>query len=427
MKYLPILAVIAICFTPKAHSQEGLSGYFMKNTIQRSQFNPAFYDDEKKFTIGLVNTSFALGITGANYLDQVEENADGESVLRLASLDRSDNGVIANYGIGTIEVAMRISDGLYLNAGHRIEADGYSIISEDLVNLAIDGNAPYIGETLDLDPEFRANVYHKLYLGAAKQFGKLDVGLRLSYLSGLLNWQTKESQLALTTDPEFYQLTFNNNLVIQSSGGIDYNGLDSIETDFEAAGFGQNTGFGVDLGAAYRVDEKLTLSASWIDIGSITYSENAQTFSSVGEIYYDGVDITDYIDEDIELDLTDSLRNLLEIVETNESYSSSLTSKILVGADYQLSPRYRVGGLLGYRLAGGASQMQLALNGTADFGWLDLGLTYSMRPGSAFNLGLSTVFNLGPVQLILASDNILGGNLSSTGYGHARFGLAVRL
>ena len=427
MKKIIAIASIYILFSNNGFAQDGMSGYFMQNTLQRSHFNPAFYDDTR-VNISIGNLSASLTNTSDNWLSQTTENDEGVTIVDLNAIEREDSETFGYFDVGTIELSFRVDSTLYINAGHRIEGDIFAFISRDMVNLALDGNAPYIGQTLELAPDFRTNIYSSLYLGFAKKLGNIDIGARMSYLSGLQNFSVESSQLNVTTSDEFYQLQFDNDFRFNSSGGIVYNSLDDIESDFEGASFGANSGIAFDLGLVIRLTDNLTVSASAIDLGSITWSDDPQNFSSTGSFEYDGVNIEDFIDDDVEIELTDSLKNLLNIVETNNEYSTSIAARYLLGAEYVLNNKFRFGGVVSLRDIHDTQTYSLGLNASARLtSFWDLGIIYSTRPSNTFNLGLHTSLNLGPIQFLLASDNIFGLDISESTSAHFRTGLAVRI
>lgn len=427
MKKIITIITLSLFVQIEGFAQDGMSGYFMQNTLQRGHFNPAFYDDTR-VNISFGNISASLANTSDNWFSQTTENEEGTTIIDLNAIEREDSETFGYFDVGSIELSFRVDSTLYLNAGHRVEGDIFAFISRDMINLALDGNAPYIGETLELAPDIRTNIYNSLYLGFSKKLGNIDIGARMSYLSGLQNLSVESSQLNVRTSPEFYQLQFDNDFRINSSGGIVYNSLDDIESDIQGASFGANSGIAFDLGIVLRLADNFTISASAIDLGSIRWSDDPQNFASTGSFEYDGVDINDFIDDDVEIELTDSLKNILNIVETNNAYSTTLAARYLLGAEYVLNNKLRLGAVVSLRDIHDTQTYSLGLNAAARLtSFWDLGIIYSSRSGNTFNLGLHTTLNMGPIQFLLASDNIFGLDISESTSAHFRTGLAVRI
>ena len=355
-------------------------------------------------------------------------NGDGNTVIRLEDLSREDSENLTAWDISLAEFNVNVGKGIYLSAGWKAELSGYAFASEDIINLAIDGNAPYLDETLELSPILHAQGVSRLYLGASKRFGKLSAGLKLSHLSGIASVDPVSSQINLRTDNEFYALRFDNDYEVNMNGGVTYNGLDSITFDVERQGFGANPGWGVDLGVSYALNDKVSLHASYLGLGGIDWSDSPQNFSSKGVFEYEGIDINNYLDDDAEIDLTDSLEDILQIVETNNPYTTQRPRNLLVGADYQINDKWRIGGLMNHKTIGPKSTLGLAVSGSTRLAkWIDLGLVYSYRESNPVNIGLHTTFLLGPVVLSFSSDQIFATNIQSATSVGGRIGLGLRL
>lgn len=419
---------IAIIFTMASllQGQQDISGFFMGDTYQRTHYNPAFVDS-KKISIGLANTSFGVLSTANNPLKNGVTNADGELVISLADIERDGTDFFSGLQLGTLEVGLRFGDSWSVNLGHMGHVATASTLSEDLINVALDGNAPYIGQTLELNPDVGLIIYQEVYAGVGYHTESFSGGLRLGLISGVQSVDTERSQINLTTNEEYYQLEFDNDYLVNTVAGVDYDGLDDVDAAFENSSFGEHTGLSIDLGAAYRVNDQLELSASVLDIGAINWGEGAQQFSSSGSFSYDGIDIAQYIDEDLEIELTDSLSDLLQIEETSTSYSSGLPTTAVIGATYRWNDKLTLGGVLMRRNNLGRGFTLWGVNATTHlFKVLNLGATYSYKPGNPVNLGVNLGLDLGPVQLLFATDNILGFDVQQSSHVTGRFGLGIR-
>jgi hypothetical protein len=177
--------------------------------------------------------------------------------------------------------------------------------------------------------------------------------------------------------------------------------------------FGSNKGFAVDFGASYRVTNKLTVSASVIDLGFINWNSNVSnyqsdpnktsfTFSGFDAVkFFNGSSIKPYLDT-----LSDSLKHTFYPNKTNNSYKTSLSTKVFAGANYTLVKGLDAGILLYGRFLDGQLYSGLALSLNEELGKiLNVSASFSqINKTSNFGLGLS--LNLLPIQIYLASDNI---------------------
>lgn len=421
---LSIICLVALALPLCA--QDDASGFFIKDSYQRTHYNPAFADD-RKVSIALGNLSLNGYTSGSNPLSFGVVNSVGDLVISADNVERQATDISGFASVGTVELGLRLGKNWSVNAGHILHTAATTTLSQDFINVALDGNAPYIGQTLELNPSLHYMAYQEVYAGVGYHTTKFSGGLRLGLVSGTQSIETVNEQLDLTTSEEFYQLQFDNDFLVNTVAGVTYDGIDDIDADPVNAGFGDNTGLSIDLGATYRPSSKLELSASILDLGSITWSEGAQQFSSKGSFAYDGIDISDYISSDLEINFSDSLDNLLQVEETNDSYTTALPARLTLGASYDISDKWSVSGLLVQRLNPDISGTVIAVNSSYRvFKFLDLGVTYSYRDSNPVNLGLNVACNLGPVQLLFATDNILGFDVQNSTHVHGRFGLGVR-
>ncbi len=152
----------------------------------------------------------------------------------------------------------------------------------------------------------------------------------------------------------------------------------------------------MDLGASYKID-KLDLTVGVNDLGYIKWKENAQALTGTGDLYIDDdEDISDAMDED------------LYLTSTPKSFRTSLTAVPYVSARYQLTKAISGGALLyGNKIVDKYKPfLTLGVNLTpARF--LEAAITYTMREKSFTNLGAALSGRFGPIQIYLATDNIL--------------------
>jgi hypothetical protein len=407
-------------------AQDDASGFFIKDSYQRSHYNPAFADD-KKVSIALGSLSVNAYTSGDNPLSFGVVNSVGDLVISADNIQRQPIDIAGFSSIGTVELGLRLGNNWSVSAGHMLHVAANTTLAEDFINVALDGNAPYIGQTLELNPSLHFMTYQEVYAGVGYHTEAFSGGLRLGLVSGTQSVETVNEQLNLTTSEEYYQLQFDNDFLVNTVAGVTYDGIDDIDVESVSASFGDNTGLSIDLGASYRPNSRLELSASILDLGSITWSERAQQFRSKGSFSYDGIDISEYINSDLEINFSDSLDNLLEIEETNNSYTTALPARFTLGATYDINDKWTVSGLLVQRLNPDISGTLVAINSTYSiFKFFDLGVTYSYRESSPVNFGVNVACNFGPVQLLFATDNILGFDVQNSSHVHGRLGLGLR-
>jgi len=156
------------------------------------------------------------------------------------------------------------------------------------------------------------------------------------------------------------------------------------------------------------VTDKLNISASILDIGSISWSEDVVNYTSKESNSFEGVDILDYIDDDEDVVLEDSLFNLFDFEESNNSYSTALGAKIHLNMQYKMSPKLTLGANY-YRASNQiTSRYMLAANAQyKPWTWLSFGSGLATTSNSSILIPLNAMFHFGPVSAYMSSDNIM--------------------
>ena len=98
--------------------------------------------------------------------------------------------------------------------------------------------------------------------------------------------------------------------------------------------FGQNAGFGVDFGIAYKLNDKFSFDFSVNDLGSINWTDNVTNYNlqDVTDAVYNGFDFENSVN--IQDDIEDALNNIIGTNESNNSFKSKIGSKILFSSKY---------------------------------------------------------------------------------------------
>ncbi len=230
--------------------------------------------------------------------------------------------------------------------------------------------------------------------------------------------------MLLETDEDVYQSAFTTDYVFRRAGFPEVDGAYDILNGLQVIDFsseGGNTGFGFDLGITANLTDKLTLSASIIDIGSITWKTDTYEYTTRGKYNYGGLDLFSYsnadtlntqlLTEDLER-IADELTDKLDIRNTTEpgySYTTPLHTRGYLSGTYQLMDDLTVGALFYFDNTRIGTQPGFAISARKPFGkWVTAGATYAVRNGRFNNLGVNATGHFGPLQIYLATDNIIG-------------------
>ncbi|MEL6355786.1 MAG: DUF5723 family protein, partial [Bacteroidota bacterium] len=414
-----IVLSISLCLCFSLFGQD-LTTPLLSGSWQSTFSNPALIAKlPGKITVGLpgvYNDLFAENFTYNDLL--VEEN--GRTFLdanRGIALLEEQNQIRDDIDFESVGIAIRgkrWSFGLQ----HRLRYQAGVEFPKTLAQVIWEGNAQFIGQTVDIAPQFQVFGYHELGLTAAFQLNEqLSIGGRIKYLSGISDASSVAGgRLMLTTDGEAYDLTLDQDYTINSSGSFAYNGLDGIETDFDFANvtfnnfIGTNSGIGFDLGAQLDLGN-IRLQAAALDLAAqISWEDNVRNYRLEGEEAFTGLDVLqDLLDDTTSFaGLLDSLEMQFEPTETNTGYSTDIGTRFLLGGELDVNDQLTLGALLFYQDRPLVSEPSVVLSGR--YRLMDnliAGATYSYRAGSATNIGLNLTAGLGPVRLLLATDNII--------------------
>lgn len=430
--FLPIFLFLCIAISANAQ-QPGL--HFMPGTWQASRTNPAFMNN-KRFSFGLPHVFGQFGNNGPGYDDLVVRMDNGERLIdpeaTLANFSEQ-NVLRLKTEIETFHVAFSKNKWQF-SLYHALKTNTEFHYPKELIGMALLGNAQYIGQEVNIAPQFSSMSYNEIGLGLALQIGKLTVGGRLKYLAGMHHIGTQRNNLSLYTDDEIYQVTATADYSIRAAGAFDVQTADNISDwgiDFNDISFGGNTGMALDLGITYELNEKITLAASVLDIGGISWKKNGYEFSTTGNFTFSGIDVLPYLEDDgFSFDNTlDTLERIFKVDETSLTYGTMLPMKSYFSGTYRLNKLVRFNALVYSEFLGARSLVAGAVGANLDLGKIcSFGMNYSLSSEGFQSVGANLLLNLGPIQLYTLTDNILlAMNPLSSGMTNVRLGLNVAL
>ncbi len=412
-KYL--LLNIFLIFSLAANAQQELTLPMLQDIPNSIRLNPA-YKTDYKWTISLPSTSNSAASTGPTFNQIFEDNGNGSYTLHVAQAvaKLQANNVITNTNrLEIFGLSFQNKKSLFhFNIGVRT-AIGVDI-PKGLAELAAFGNGPYVGQTLNVGPGLDIQAFTEVGLGYARQFGKLRIGATVKVLNGIASAKTTQKAISLYTDSEYYQLTATTDYQVQSSSFISMDSLDNINISFDeldpkiVAG---NHGTAFDIGVVYDISDKFSISASAIDLGRISWTENAQTLHSKGSFTYDGIAANgglSSIDSSSLTSFVDSIQKVFNFSQKAGEFTTPLAQKFTLGAQYKFGEKTTLSAMLDATSILDQMRPAFALGArTYVTNWLGLGGIVSYKNSEIDHLGLNATFKLGPVQLYLLSDNAL--------------------
>jgi len=409
------------------------------------------------------------GMTGVSVFDIFgESSVDINTRIRnkIFELEATDF-FSATQQLEIINFGWRARNGIYFSGGVYEELDFIVYFPKDLAVLAYEGNQDYIGVPFDLGQiSTTGDLMTVFHFGANKQVSeKLTLGARAKLYSSLFSFKSTNNEGTFITregdeDSEnIYEHTIENlDASVQTSGYASLRDMDGAsQVTKEILGralFGGNVGVGVDVGATYKVTEKITTSASILDLGVIFHTKDVESYRASGTYTLDGIellfppigegeptfpyyeDLEDEFEREIPIDTLTSGYTQLRPVKVNASVSytfgrrigsSGVCDCLNMGDDVKRNQA------VGLQFYGISRPKGLQMAGTFFYYrrlWdvLSAKATYTVDPYSNSNVGLGLVADLGKVNFYIAADNLLRyGNLAKANNVSLQLGINIKI
>lgn len=405
-KLIGVFFIMLVC-TLSANAQFLRTSYFMEGTHYRQQLNPALTPTKGYFNlpvIGAVNAT--VGSTSLGYQDIIDIIDDGDDFYTKPDFMnrlKDNNKLNVNFSTEILSAGWykgknfwSFNIGLRTDIGANLTKNMFTFLNEmeTVEENWRNSNYDISGQQLNI------NAYTEIGLGLSRQINsRLTVGARVKALLGIGNMELKLNRVAMSANlPSDQQINqwssesywnsmtpsqaaqaaqelkdkFNNyhaNLTVGAELKSSFKGLELQEEegkdyvtdfDFDSGKLGiAGYGFGIDLGASYKILDNLTVSASVLDLGFISWSKSSTKIASAnpdpidikGSTYANMVDPNNpntvmnavnqlqndaqgYMDRVTNGDVLDYDMLQLEVSDAKESRKSRLASILVLGAEY---------------------------------------------------------------------------------------------
>lgn len=434
-EFRKVLLVLGMLFTVHCagYAQFLRTSYFMEGTHYRQQLNPALAPGRGYLNlpvIGTFNASVNSSTLGYQDVMDIIDNSDGgDFFMSDAFFNKLDNVNNLNVNLSTdilsagwykgknfwsFNIGLRNDIGASIPKsmfGFLREMDGLDVNDWEKLS-KIDQKVE--GQSLEI------NSYAEVGIGLARNITpRLTVGARVKALLGIGNLRLDINNVSVKS--ELSQINWNNPTIEElenlrgnaeikvdatlenSSKLIELSQNDGIIDEIEFGSFGlAGYGLGIDLGASYKLLDKLTLSASLLDLGFMKWSKkNTSIAKATTNQRYDLIDESsryEFVDmvssgEVLNFDML----NMTLDKSAEEDRSTSLTSTLVLGAEYALLGDWlAVGALYTGRFAKPETLNELTLSANVrPKNNLNLALSYSLWQGSGKTFGVAA--KLGPI------------------------------
>ncbi len=380
--------------------------------LQGAISNPALLQDHK-LSIGLV--SVGGGFQTPVSISEAGEVRDGtlyiDSDQFINRLQARGND--QRFGLNAEGLAFIYRhENWQVGASHAVRATGSLDVPKGLAQLAAYGNGRYVGQELQVAPEFAMQAYQEFAVtGAIGLAENLTIGARFKYLAGSAALVTNQADVRLYTDPDYYQATVTTDMSI-SSAGVPVN-FDNTGVEIGDVGglAGAGSGFGIDLGATYRHGDNLQLGFSVRDLGAIVWKGDAMSHTSKGTFTFGGYEGSLFNESGdgrtFSLARTiDSLAGEVAFESKEEQFRTALPTTLQATGRYRLSANTSLDGTV-YAAKAGVWHSGFGLGVAQRFGKFgQVGGLAGLRTGGAF-VGANLTVDLWGPQIYVACDNLL--------------------
>ncbi|MBK8878079.1 MAG: hypothetical protein IPN74_05875 [Haliscomenobacter sp.] len=400
-------------------AQHDLSTHFMSGVYQAMWSNPATVPDHR-VVISLPGVYNHFWNSGFSWSDAIREDPGGQRTLdidRLIDGLESKNFIKERLDIQTFGLAVQAGNWTF-SAGHQARFHAYAYYPKELAQLIWKGNAQFIGQTVSIGPELFTRGYQEFHLGlAVRPRESFRLGARVKLLSGIGDASTSRSDLALSTSDDIYQLTLSSDFQFNATAPLQYNGLDDFTVDVDAADFpfdqlfSKNNGIALDLGAEFFLD-RLTLRASVLDLGRITWKQDATNLSLTGDFEFKGLDVFRQLLDDtsnIAGGVIDSLEAIYDIRQSFVQYRTALPMQTFLSATLALNDSWDLHALAYGERLGSRFFPAFAAGAQMRVGrFMQWGLSYVARYYQYDQMGANVSIRLGPIQAVASTDHLPG-------------------
>lgn len=298
----------------------------------------------------------------------------------------------------------------------------YNTIPKELIGLALHGNSGFIGENAKINGLRPSALYFREYAAGYSRVidSYFTLGARAKMLFGKAGVYPGKSKAGLTTDATTFDLLLNGDYSLNSSfpmtisdsaGNVSIDFPDPNSLDYMSLLMNRrNIGIAFDFGVIYHYNEKITLSASMLDLGFIKWRSDVNNVNVTGTFNYTGAPPdTDFTSGNYFQQLLDSIREEFYPEFSQDPFISWLPAQIFLGGTYQLRENIYAGLTNRNVIFRHKIHSSFTLSGIADIADRLLAtVSWSYLNNSVKNFGAGLALYGRGMQFHIVSDNLLG-------------------
>ena len=422
-----ILSILLLLSTIEIISaQTGMLGYGSNASIPNQTANPALTGDARLVISIPVLSNIQVEQKASFKLSDWLASDNGKTYLsfdKFAPLAQPRNDMNTNLALDLFSVGFRVKKNNYFSLGLQHFSTGYLSISDDLIKLAAEGNANNPIIVLNEESAY-VSQFNTIYLGYARSLmnDKLKIGAKLKRIQGISHFQTDNVNFNITTSSTSipaYAISVSGSMEAMA-GGVLGIATDTLLNNDVGDVFGKNitnmgSGMGFDLGVSYQVTDKISVSASTVNLGNITWNKDFAgkvAIVGTGKFEFTGVK-TNLNDSGNNSNAADSLersaKDAFKIQQSKTAFTSSLPTLFYVSAGYKLSEKHQLTGVYRMQKFNTKSSSIMGINYTfTPLSMIQLLAGVNTVNFKSISFGAGLVFSPGPIQLHILADNLTG-------------------
>ena len=401
MKKIGIILGLLLASATGLMAQNSSTGYFTKGYLYRHEVNPAF-GGEKGYVAFPFLGNMNLGIRGNLSIENFLYNVDGrtttfmnpkvstsEALSNISDLNKLIFDMkfqFLSFGFKAFGGYNTFSLNLKTNAAVSVPGDIFRMAKEGIENKSYDLSG--LGGS--------AKAYAELALGHSHEIieDKLTIGAKVKVLLGGAHASAFFEKANLNLNSEGSWNVDVDAELNASMKGIKYESEYNSDSkrqhitnfDIDSPGVG-GFGLAVDLGAEYKINDDLAVSAAILDLGYIKWSNNMQAKSYKNnhfstDKYNFSVDESDSFDDEMDK-LADDLAGLADLQDMGDQggLTTGIGTSFNVGVEYKLP---------------GYDKLSFGLLNTTriqkNASWTDFRLSANFAPAKWFSMGANVAY-----------------------------------
>ena len=400
---------------------QGLTLYNM-DFVPQSMRNNSAHVQKANFHIAITpllpNISLSTISNGFTLSDLFQSKGDTTFATpnKMLSKINENNFISQQTNIDFLSFGFKVKDKNYFSFNISERVNFAFDYSKNFMTLLAKGTASeeLLGNEVSMSGTgFRFNHFREYGLGYTRTLNKkLSIGGRFKFLQGMSHLDNDQTDITLYTDPNNYAIRATSTIGVRVAGlGFVFDSDNEFDTETYFANF-ENTGFALDLGGKYIINDRISTSLNITDLGFITWKTDARRYyNNKVEFNFDGIDLEEFIDrgDAYTSELDDSLENIFGLERLDRAFTTNLIANIYIGAEYKLNNTFKAGALFNGKVFKGVLYPSLTITTQTALGKrLQAIVSYSIVNRSYKNLGLGAAINAGAFQFYAVSDNLLG-------------------